>query len=86
MTTATRSTKSQSDALLRALRRKPVTSLQALSQLGIARAAARVYDLRSAGHAIHTETIEVSNSHGDICRVAEYHLLAEAGQGRAATC
>lgn len=58
---------------------KPLTSELALSALGIARLAARIQDLRDAGHTIHTRTITVRNRFGERCRVAEYTLLSTGG-------
>ncbi|MBD9534687.1 hypothetical protein ATCM_12645 [Stenotrophomonas sp. ATCM1_4] len=62
----------QNDALLQALYRKPMTAMEILSELGIARASARVHDLRSAGHVIHSTEIVVRNRQGKPCRVARY--------------
>lgn len=78
----------QNDLLLRALRHGPLTGLQILDQLGIARAAARVYELRQAGHDIRSTPIEVTNRRGEACRVALYSLhstqrtLLPEGPGR----
>lgn len=69
-------TRSQCDALLILLQSGPVTSLQALDQLGIARAAARVHDLREAGWNIDTRMVTVTNRRGEDCRVAQYSLVS----------
>ncbi len=54
---------------------KPITAEVAKNELGIARLAARIADLRNAGHIIHAKTIKVKNRFGEDCRVAEYTLL-----------
>ena len=66
---------SQLYRVLARLRRGPLTSAQALAELGVGRLGARVYDLRAMGHDIHTETLDVINRFGDQCRVARYRLL-----------
>lgn len=58
---------------------KPITQQLALSELGVGRLAARIQDLRDAGHTIHTKTITVRNRFGEPCRVAEYSLLSTGG-------
>ena len=66
--------KCQNAELLAALSRKPMTAGEIWQELGIARASARVYDLRQEGHDIRSEDISVRNRHGDMCRVALYTL------------
>ena len=63
----------QCDAILRELRKGPLTPMDALSKLGCFRLAARIYDLRERGHVIHTVEWPVSDK-----RVARYHLVREA--------
>lgn len=70
----------QTEKLRRALARGPMTSLEILNQLGIARAAARVHDLRHAGVDVIAETVEVTNRDGETCRVARYSLAAPKQQ------
>lgn len=65
--------------LLRALGRRPMTALEILAELGIARAAARVYDLKREGWNIGTEFVQVRNRQGELCRVARYTLLQTQG-------
>ncbi|WP_337052531.1 helix-turn-helix domain-containing protein [Pseudoxanthomonas sp. USHLN014] len=65
----------QNQALLAALKAGPMTADQALRQLGIARASARVFDLRAQGYDIRSRLITVKNRQGDICHVAEYSLV-----------
>ena len=71
-------TQRQNARLLDALRSKSMTALEIWQELGIARASARVFDLRDQGHNIKSTEITVRNRHGDPCRVALYSL--EAGQ------
>lgn len=67
----------QCDRLLARLRQGPVNPLQCWTELGIYRLAARVSDLRKAGHRIHKTTVEVRNRYGETCRVAQYRLEGE---------
>lgn len=62
---------SQTDRLLRRLRRGPLTPLEAWRELGIYRVAARVHDLRAAGKHIERELVTVRGH-----RVARYRLAA----------
>jgi hypothetical protein len=64
----------QNAALLDALKEGPMTAMDALNRLGIARASARVFDLREQGHDIRSQDIAVTNRHGKSCRVALYSL------------
>lgn len=66
----------QNEKMLAALRRGPITAMQALTQLGISRAAARVWDLRQAGYDVHSATITVPNRDGQPCKVALYTLAS----------
>jgi hypothetical protein len=70
--------KAQTEKLLAALSRKAMTATEIWQELGIARASARVFDLRDQGHNIKSTEITVRNRDGDPCRVALYSL--EAGQ------
>lgn len=70
----------QNQLLLQALRQRPMTALEILDSLGIARASARVYDLRQAGHDVRSRTITVRNRRGQACRVAEYSLASAQQQ------
>lgn len=70
------SAEKQSAALLAALRSGPITALQALDKLGIARASARVCDLRREGWNISSQMITVRNRRGEDCRVAQYTLVS----------
>ena len=68
------SSKRQNDTLLAALARRPMTAGEIWSELGIARAAARVFDLRAIGHDIRSTEITVDNRTGGTSRVAQYSL------------
>lgn len=52
-----------------------ITTLQAFN-IGVARLASRVFDLRTKGVPIKSEMIEVENRKGEMCRVARYWLAA----------
>lgn len=54
-----------------------IDPITALHDLGIYRLGARVFDLKAAGHDIHTELVPVTNRFGDECRVASYTLKGE---------
>lgn len=60
---------------------KSITPLEAQQQLGIGRLGARVFDLRAAGHDIHTERLNVPNRFGETTRPARYHY-----RGRISPC
>lgn len=66
----------QNDAVLRMLKLHPegVTALDALQVLGVARMAARVYELVKAGHWIDTEMVRRGTRHG-WANVALYRLI-----------
>lgn len=65
----------QCDNLLQALTVRPMTPLEIQQALGIQRAAARVYDLRHAGHTISTEMVRVPVRGGATARVARYAVI-----------
>lgn len=69
--------KKQTEKLLDALARKPMTSLDILNELGIARGAARVFDLRRDGFDVQSRDIVVKNRDGEECRVALYSLASQ---------
>lgn len=69
--------KTQNDRVLAYLERHgSINAMQALSELGIYRLAARIADLKNAGHAIESRAVDVTNRFGEACRVAEYRLHA----------
>lgn len=66
---------SQCERLLNRLQRGPITPMEAWQELGVYRPAARVSDLKEAGHDIAKETVSVANRFGEECRVARYRLV-----------
>ncbi len=70
----------QNDYVLDMLRdrRDGITAMDALGKLGVARLAARISELRDAGHWIDTQMIEVPTRCGT-ARVARYRLINEKG-------
>lgn len=69
-------TRSQNEKVLAALRRGPLTPLQAV-RMGIMRLSARVYDLREEGQNIVARLVTVPTRDGT-ARVAEYTLEPES--------
>lgn len=68
-------TQSQCASILKWLREgKPLTPLLALQQFGCMRLAARIGNLKSSGHLIHRQMIDVTNADGSQSRVAEYRM------------
>ena len=65
---------SQTNRLLNRLKRGPITALEALTELGVGRCAARIMELREAGHDIHTEIVTIYNRYGEECRIGRYKL------------
>lgn len=66
--------KGQNEKLIAALQQGAMTAAEIWHDLGIARASARVYDLRAAGHDIRSQEITVRNRDGEPCRVALYSI------------
>lgn len=58
-----------------------ITQMEAMEALGCSRLAARIADLRKAGHTIHAERVVKHNRFGERCVVAEYTLISEAEKG-----
>ena len=56
--------------MLQRLARGPITSLEALNELGIMRLASRVDELRKQGNTIVTETVKRNGK-----SYAKYHLI-----------
>lgn len=81
----------QNAAVLERLRQGPLTPLDALSELGVMRLGARIYELRGLGHDISCEIIAVPTRCGRSARVARYSLVttetgeAEHGKERTET-
>ena len=61
----------QTEAVLERLRHGPLNQLQAYAEIGTTRLAARVDDLRKAGHIINTQMITSQNGK----TFANYHLI-----------
>ena len=73
--------KAQNDRLAKyLLKHRQIDQRTALNKLGIARLAARIYDLREGHWPIETETKVVKNQFGEKCRVANYLLMAPPGE------
>jgi hypothetical protein len=70
-------TMSQNEWVLEALRRGPLTPLDALQGCGCLRLAARVLDLRRAGHIITSKKISQNDK-----TFAQYTLAKEKQHGR----
>lgn len=68
---------SQCERLLNRLQVAPITPMEAWNELGVYRLAARVCDLKEAGHNIAKETVSVANRFGEECRVARYRLVSK---------
>lgn len=59
--------------ILSALKRGPVTAIEALNGCGCFRLAARINDLREAGHEIESKTMKLPNGK----HVAQYQLISK---------
>lgn len=66
---------SQNIRILQRLQRGPLTSAEAITEFGITRLSARIYDLRADGHLINCKTVTVRNRYAQECRVARYTLV-----------
>ena len=53
---------------------KSITPLESWQKLGIYRLSDKVFTMKKKGHNIVTDIVEVSNSHGEVCRVGRYRL------------
>ena len=51
--------------------------MEALSDLGIYRLGARIFELREAGHDIATDLVEVRDRHGNVSHPARYTYLGK---------
>jgi len=61
---------SQTTDILEHMKREPITAIEALTQYGCFRLAARIKDLREDGHEIETTTLELPNGKS----IAKYSL------------
>lgn len=59
------------------LRKRPITSLEAIALYGDTRLSSSIYELRKKGHNIITKTITTRDRWGNKCRVAQYRLIKE---------
>lgn len=55
-----------------------ITQHEALLDLGIARLASRIWDLRSDGYNITGEMVKVKNRFGETCRIKQYSMGGDA--------
>jgi hypothetical protein len=53
---------------------RTITAKQAMDKLGCMRLAARIHDLKEAGHNIKMERVTVINRFGEKCVIARYSL------------
>lgn len=60
----------QCTAILTHLKKKPITSLEALNKYGCFRLAARIHELRNSGHKIKVVTVKTKDGK----RIAKYFL------------
>lgn len=51
-----------------------ITQYEALQDLGVMRLASRISELRSDGHAITCEWIDVKNRFGETCKIKRYRF------------
>jgi hypothetical protein len=67
----------QTEEVLALLREHPegITSMNAITELGCTRLAARIADLKEAGYRIDTESVTVHARNGRAVRVARYRLV-----------
>lgn len=68
----------QSEVVLDALRKAPLTSMEAFIEFGITRLAARINELRKVGHHIETVPMTMINRLGGRCTYAKYILVRAA--------
>lgn len=66
--------KSQELRVLEALKQGRVTSLSALTDLGVYRLSARLDEIKHRGYQVQSRWIEVTNRFGEKTRVKEYWL------------
>lgn len=76
--------KPQTEKLLEALRKGPLTTKQIRDRLGIGMPATRIFELRQAGYTIASKRVEVKNRGGQTCQVAQYRLIDEQEKQAAA--
>ncbi len=68
--------KTQNEQILESLKAgQGLTAFEAMNQFGIMRLASRINDLKSSGHNIVSQRVEVRNRHGQPVKVAKYWLV-----------
>lgn len=71
----------QCDRILRHLKDfGSISSLEAVSEYGIMRLAARISDLKKKGYAISSETASAKNRYGEVAYFSVYRLTQEVKQ------
>lgn len=70
---------SQAAAVMKHLKRRPITQAQAAELYGIWRLADVIYKLRNRGERINTETVESRNRYGHTVSYARYRRMPEIG-------
>ncbi len=73
----------QRAAVLKWLRREPLTSLEARERLGVLHCAGRIMELRRDGHQIDTVRCTAADAEGRLHPVAQYVLKASETQAHA---
>lgn len=63
----------QNDIVLKHLKRKSITPIEAINKYGITRLGARIWDLKQAGFKIKRQMVEVASRNGTAV-VARYSL------------
>ena len=53
-----------------------ITTLEAMKDLGVARLASRIWDIRRSGIEVDNERVTVKNRYGEDCSVVRYSLRA----------
>jgi hypothetical protein len=66
----------QRERLLKRLREKPISTIEARKELDILMPAARIFELRRLGHNIITNWQNETTSEGNVHNVAQYALLS----------
>ena len=54
-----------------------ITTLNAFTELGITRLAARIYELKEEGHDVKSKRIKVTNRYDEQCSVSEYYMESD---------
>lgn len=65
----------QNERIEKALRKGPLTRLQAINRFGVLNLWARVAELRQRGLSIKSERVSVKNRYGERTTVARYRMV-----------